>query len=143
MPLARTATGLLFRDDFTRADGAIGAAYAVSGTIVAAAISANRLRVDCTNGSGYIRLVGINAKDVHTQMLVSRSNLQNYVTIMHRCTAGVPPTDLYQYDIGGSTDGTDPNKTRLYRRTANAYARLAGGYAPPGLGAGCCGAARG
>jgi hypothetical protein len=76
--------------------------------------------------------------NLHTQMTALRvTTLQHYITIMHRAVgASSAESELYQFDIGGATDGFDPNRSRLYRKTFGAYTRLAGGYVPPSFGLG-------
>lgn len=62
--LARTQAGLLFRDDFTRADGAVGADWSVE--VGTWAISSNELRNDVAANGERIRCVGFSARGEQT-----------------------------------------------------------------------------
>jgi hypothetical protein len=127
--LTRTVTGLLFADDFNRANGAPGANYtADAGTW---AIASNRLQQ--TAATARLRVTALAArKDAHVQVVLQRSALTIYSAVRQRWP-NASDTNFYFFDVGGSTDPTDPNKTRLYRLTSNAFTRLGGGNAPAGI----------
>jgi hypothetical protein len=121
-----SGTGLLFSDDFTRANGAPGANYTVeSGTW---AIDTNRLKV--TGGvSSQIKVAAVAArKKSHIQALIRKEAANDYAILVTRRSG----TNLYLFDVGAGNDGTDPNKSRLYRETGGVYTRLDGGLAPAG-----------
>ncbi len=108
--VTRTATGLLYRDQFDRADGAPGTDWvAESGpwTIVN-----NALQVNVLSGQSLIlRLAAIpNRRDYHVQLFTSRSQIANYAPIQVRKAFNL----MYQADLGSTTDAS-PNVPRLYR----------------------------
>lgn len=108
--LTRTTTGLLFRDDFNRADGELGADWtAESGSWT---ISNGELRAVTTQGANTVlRLNGFaNRRDFHVQVKNARSNLVNYGTMWVRRSSG-----FYQVDLGASSDAGRANVPRVYR----------------------------
>lgn len=121
--LSRRSSGLLFSDDFARADGAPGGSYVIENGVWA--IVGGRLQATVQNGvETVLRLAALaNRVNMHAQLDVTKSDLRvNLSPIARR--AGLT---FYQFDVGASNDATDPNKARLYRRTAGVYTRLAGG----------------
>lgn len=124
--MARSASGLLFRDDFARADGAPGASYVIENG--AWAIVGGKLVATVTSGVATImRLAALAARvNQHVQLDVAKSDLHVTAYPIARRNG----TTWYQFDVGASVDGTDPNKTRLYRTTAGAGVRLNGGQLP-------------
>jgi hypothetical protein len=125
--ITRTTAGLLFADDFNRANGAPGANWTVESG--AWDIFGNKLRAQPGSGVGIdIRLAAVAARlDWHVQATLSRSVVSNYLTLMARYV--VATGNLYLGDIGGTGDGIDPGSSRLYRYTASAggYQRIGGG----------------
>lgn len=124
--IARRTSGLLFRDDFARADGPPGASYVVESG--GWAIVANKLVATVDNNiSRIMRCIAVpNRKNWHLQADIAKSHLQMTLSLLGRRLA----TTWYQYDVGANNDGTDPNKTRLYRSTTGVFTRLAGGGVP-------------
>jgi hypothetical protein len=122
--VTRTTAGLLFADDFARADGAPGANWTIESG--AWDIFGNRLRGQPGSGAAIdIRLAALAARvDMHVQVTTSRSLLTNYLSLMARYVVG--SGNHYLADIGGTGDGTDPDRSRLYRYTGG-YTRLGGG----------------
>lgn len=132
--LARSASGLLFRDDFNRGDGMVGKDYTVqAGTWV---IEGGRLKWPASATQGVLRLTAAGQiKNSHVQVVVTKSpNLNDYGTLLTRYQ--VSPEQAYIFDIAGAGDGTDPNKARIIRDNTGGLTRLTGGYAPPGYGVG-------
>jgi hypothetical protein len=125
--ISRTATGLLFKDDFNRADGSPGANWVIeSGSW---AIVGNKLQATITrNVATWVRIASTALPDrqnIHAQLTIARSNLQTYLQTIIRRTPD--HLNFYTYDARASDDGTDPNGTATYRFTNGGYARLAGG----------------
>lgn len=127
MTIARTTNGLLFSDDFNRANGAPGANYTIDlGTW---AISGNKLVSTTGAGQAQIRLTGLAArKDAHIQLSIIKNHLSDYAAICFR-VAAAGGGNYYILDLGAATDGADPNKTRIYRATGGGFTRLGGGTA--------------
>lgn len=108
--LARTTTGLIFRDDFNRADGAPGSNWtAESGSW---SISNGELRAVTTQAANTVlRLNGFTSRrDFLVQVTSARSSLINYGTMWVRRSSG-----FYQMDLGASSDAGRANVPRLYR----------------------------
>jgi len=117
--LARASSGLLYYDNFNRANGAPGAGWAIeSGSW---AINNNTLQATATTylyNSIFIRLTGItDRKDVHVQVRMSRTQLFNYATIYTRRSG----SNWYQGDLGSANEG---NKPRAHRSTSGAFTLL-------------------
>lgn len=134
--VARVSSGLLFRDDFNRADGDPGPNWvAESGTW---AIVGNKLQANITRSvATWLHLASSvlpDRMDYHAQVTIARSNLQTYMQPVFRRTSD--HLNHYQYDVRASDDGTDPNGTALYRYTGGGYARMAGGANSVSLAAG-------
>jgi len=116
-PVTRPTTGLLFRDQFNRANGAPGADWvAEAGTWT---ITNNALQVVAGQGANsYLRLANLtNRKDFHVQVLVSRANLLTYSTVLLRRVGGT----YYMGDLGSFNEG---NKPRMHRWVNGGYAGL-------------------
>ena len=116
--VTRTTTGLLFRDQFNRPNGAVGADWvAESGSW---GIVNNALEVNPGwGGSAVIRLAALaNRKDFHIQATTSRSNLGNYAALQARRSGGM----MYQADLGSTTEQS--GKPRLYRMTSGGWVFL-------------------
>jgi hypothetical protein len=116
--VARTSSGLLYRDQFNRADGAVGSDWvAESG---AWSVVGNALQIPIgLNTEAILRLTALaNRKDFHIQVWNSRSYLGNYGAIFAR-RSGIT---YYLADLGSSTEAG--GKPRAYRRTGGGYALL-------------------
>lgn len=133
--IARSTSGLLFRDDFDRADGAVGSNWTVDvaggGTW---SISNGKLRADTVAAqSQVLKLVPVADRlDWHVQWYVAKSVPQNYLTAQLRRYLPNGPGNFatsrwHQFDNSSFTDGTDPNKARLYRIRDGAITRIAAG----------------
>lgn len=124
--ITRNASGLLFRDDFARADGAPGANWIIEAG--AWAIVGGKLAATCANGAlGYLSCAALaNRLNWHAQLNLSRGDLLSYLNTLLRRNGAT----WYNFAVAASNDGTDPNKARLYRKTAGADARLSGGALP-------------
>ncbi|HUQ46025.1 MAG TPA: hypothetical protein VM033_05205 [Gemmatimonadaceae bacterium] len=117
-PVTRAITGLLFRDQFDRADGAPGADWiAESGTWT---IAGNAMQIDIPYfASAVMRLASLaNRKDFHIQVMSSRSQLGNYAAVYARRVGGT----LYLADLGASSE--QGGKPRMYRQTNGGYTVL-------------------
>lgn len=117
----RQSTGLLFRDDFNRADGAPGANYVIESgawSIVGGKLVANVVG----NVTTQMRLANLaNRLNMHAQMTVSRSALQLFMTMLNRRVGNT----WYQFHVAASNDGANPNQPRISRSTAGAGATIA------------------
>lgn len=117
-PVTRPTTGLLYRDDFNRADGPPGADW-VSETGLWT-IASNELQINIGYfADGVVRLAGLPVrKDFHIQVMSSRSQLGNYAAVYARRVGGT----LYLADLGSSSE--QGGKPRMYRQTNGAYTVL-------------------
>ena len=116
--VSRTVAGMLFRDQFNRADGPPGASWAVESggwTIVN-----NALQITVSPGQNAVaRAASIaDRKDFHIQLSSSRSNLVQYAAIYARRAGGT----MYLADLGSLAEYS--GMPRLYRQTGGGYALL-------------------
>ncbi len=119
-PITRSSTGLLFADDFNRADGAPGANYTTDAG--SWAVAGNRM-VSGAGGTNLLRLTALAArKDSHVQVRARRPDLTTWGALRLRSNGS---TTYYMGDIGNSNDGTDPNRPRIYKVVSAAYTKLA------------------
>ncbi len=122
--LSRTSTGLLFSDDFNRADGPPGANYtAIAGVWV---IAGNKLSVTTTTLNDRLEVTGLgNVQNAYVQVKANRASLLNYAGFnMRHFTTGY--TFWYQIDTGASTDG-DADRPRGYSHLNGSYFKIAVG----------------
>ena len=116
--ISQTTSGLLFRDQFNRANGPVGSSWTVESG--AWAISNNSLEIAIAGSqSAVLRLSAIaDRKDFHVQLMSTRSNLVNYASIYARRSGG----NMYLADLGSSAEHS--GNARLYRQTGGSYALL-------------------
>lgn len=110
--LTRTATGLLFADDFNRANGGVGANYAANG---GADIFTNQFRLSGTTvedvlGAGTII-------DQHIQVTIKRDNTGYYGGVQGRSVPGID--SWYQFD---ARLGSGP--PQIYRKTTGGFTQI-------------------
>lgn len=114
--LTRTTAGLLFADDFNRADGAVGANYVVqSGTWV---ISGNRLKHTIVrNAISILRLAAgtfaARAK-MHIQALITRDDTRSFFALTARADAN----NFYYYEHAASDAGSGQANSSIMNRWA-------------------------
>lgn len=118
-------TGLLFRDDFTRADGALGADWIVESG--ASVVSGNRLKHTGTrNALNRARLAGVFTprKDMVVQALVQRDDLRSFLALDVRNDG----TNFYYAQVAASDAGSgQANLLQWNRITGAANVNVANG----------------
>jgi hypothetical protein len=121
MTFALTSTGLVFRDQFNRPNGAPGANWTIeSGTWVIE----NGVLKSSSSGETLIRCDGFAARvDQHVQFSSARDTLASYITLFYRRQG----TNWYLSDVGSTADGSDPTSMRMYRYTSG-YVRIGAGW---------------
>lgn len=124
MTLTRTVVGLLFSDDFNRANGAPGSNYTIgTGNWL---IASNKLSLLTTTSIHEITVTGAGIRqNSHAQFTTRRDNLAAYSgVILRHYTTGY--TFWFQGDTGATTDG-DANKPRVYSHLSGTYSKFAVG----------------
>jgi hypothetical protein len=124
--IARASSGLLFRDDFNRADGSPGANWVIENG--AWTISGNKLvGTSQLNSQTFLRPAIAARSDYHVQVLIARTTV-NDIAGPHLRRSGTGPNTYYWFDTSWGPGGPpENNHPRMYRQTAGAVARLGAG----------------
>lgn len=132
-PIVRASTGLLFRDQFNRADGPIGSNYTIDDANSWTVTGGKMQQITPGGSASSMRVTAIGQRlDWHVQCLVTKSVAQNYFTVQLRKyipngVGNFSTSRWHQFDNSSFTDGTDPNKARLYRIRDGAITRMTAG----------------